>query len=75
LDEGDEVYLSTPENFETFKLTGVDLIQVIKEQEAKRKEDALQKEREREQNSLKRGGGRGAGRPAGNRPRGGGVPN
>jgi hypothetical protein len=72
LDEGDEVYLSTPENFETFKLAGSDLIQVIKDQETKRKEEALQQEREKEQNSLRRGGGRGTGRPAGNRPRGNG---
>jgi hypothetical protein len=70
LTEGDEVYLSTPENPETFKLSGIDLIQVIKDQEAKRKEEALQKEREKEQNPPRRG--RGMGRPPGNHPRGGG---
>jgi hypothetical protein len=83
LEEGDEVYLSTPEHPEKFELTGLDLIQVLKEQDAKRKEEALRQEREREQNSRRRGGGGGGfnvptgggpGGPAGggNRNRGGG---
>jgi hypothetical protein len=64
LEEGDEVFLSTPEKAETFGLTGTDLIQVLKDRDAKKKEEALQQEREKEQNGPRRGGG--------NRPRGGG---
>jgi hypothetical protein len=65
LDEGDEVYLSMPEHPEKFELVGDDLIQIIKEREAKRKEEALKQERE--QNSKRRGGGGrfGAPRPGG----------
>jgi hypothetical protein len=73
LEEGDEVYLSTPEHPEKFDLVGADLIQILKEQEAKRKEDALQKEREREQNSRRRGGRVGVPGPGG--PGGGGGRN
>jgi hypothetical protein len=57
LEEGNEVYLSTPEHPEKFELVGLNLIQLLKEQETKRKEDALQQEREREQNGRRRGGG------------------
>jgi hypothetical protein len=57
LEEGDEVYLSTPEHPETFELTGTDLIQIIRDREAKRREEALKQEREREQRTKRRGGG------------------
>jgi multidrug efflux pump subunit AcrA (membrane-fusion protein) len=70
LDEGDEMYLSTPEHPEKFELVGKDLIQILRDQESKRKEEALRQEREREQNSMRRGGGR-RNMPAGG-PRGGG---
>jgi hypothetical protein len=56
--EGDEVYLSMPEHPEKFELVGIDLIQIIRERETKRKEDALRQEQEREQNSKHRNGGR-----------------
>jgi hypothetical protein len=75
LEEGDEVFLSVPEHSEKFNLTGVDLIQILKDQEAKRKEEAQQQEREREQHTVRRGGGSGSrgygapNRPT-NRPRG-----
>jgi multidrug efflux pump subunit AcrA (membrane-fusion protein) len=62
LDEGNEVYLSMPEHPEKFEIAGADLIQILKERDAKRKEEALQQEREREQNSKRRGGGGGGGR-------------
>jgi multidrug efflux pump subunit AcrA (membrane-fusion protein) len=58
LEEGDEVYLSTPEHSEKFELVGAELVKVLKEREAKRKEETLKQEREREQNSKRRGGGR-----------------
>jgi hypothetical protein len=61
LEEGDEVYLSTPEHSETFELTGTDLIQIINDREAKRKEEALKQEREREQKTKRGGGGGGGG--------------
>lgn len=48
LEEGDEVYLSTPPKPETFKLVGEELIQVIRDrEEAKRKEDELRQAEER----------------------------
>jgi hypothetical protein len=84
LDEGDEVYLSTPEHPEKFELAGNDLIQILKERAAKQKEEALKQEREREQNSRRRGSGSGGfnmpgqggpGGPGGNRPRGAGGGN
>lgn len=37
LNQGDEVYLSIPENAEKFKLSGKELIAVLKEREAKKK--------------------------------------
>jgi hypothetical protein len=73
LEEGDEVFLSVPEHPEKFNPVGVELIQILKDQEAKRKEEAQQ--REREHNVVRRGGGGGgAGVPnmPVNRPRGGG---
>jgi hypothetical protein len=77
LEEGDEVYLSTPEHPEKFDLVGVELIQILKDRETKRKEDAVQKEQEREQNGRRRGGRSGAPGPSGpdggNRNRGGGT--
>ncbi|MDR1583153.1 MAG: efflux RND transporter periplasmic adaptor subunit [Prevotellaceae bacterium] len=60
LKEGDEVYLSVPEHPEKFELVGSELIQIIKDRDAKRKEEALQQEREKEHNnnnSRRRGGG------------------
>ncbi|MDR3246380.1 MAG: efflux RND transporter periplasmic adaptor subunit [Prevotellaceae bacterium] len=60
LEVGDEVYLSTPENPEKFELTGFDLITIIKEREAKRREEALKQEQERERmNTRRRGSGTG----------------
>ena len=47
LKPGDEVFLSTPENVDKFKLSGEDLIPKIKERETKKLEDAKQKEEER----------------------------
>jgi multidrug efflux pump subunit AcrA (membrane-fusion protein) len=65
LDEGDEVYLSTPEHPEKFELAGHDLVQILKERETKRKEEAQRQEREREKNSRRRGGFNPGGRPGG----------
>lgn len=43
LKKGEKVYLSTPEDTENFKFTGLDLIEVIKEREAeKEKENSMQ---------------------------------
>ncbi|MDR0385110.1 MAG: hypothetical protein LBH60_03435 [Prevotellaceae bacterium] len=84
LEEGDEVYLSTPEHSEKFELVGKDLVQILREQDAKKKEEALRQEQMREQNTghRRRGGGlgmsgqggmrQGGANPAGNRNRGGG---
>jgi hypothetical protein len=76
LEEGDEVYLSMPEHPEKFATAGADLIQILKERDAKRKEEALRQEHEREQNSKRRGGGGGGGgrfgMPAPGRPGGAG---
>jgi hypothetical protein len=80
LEEGDEVYLSTPEHPERFELVGIDLIQILKDREAKRKEEELRQEREIEQRTQRRGGGGtfvmptpgGPGAGGGNRNRGGG---
>ncbi|MDR2287456.1 MAG: efflux RND transporter periplasmic adaptor subunit [Prevotellaceae bacterium] len=81
LEEGDEVYLSTPEHPEKFDLTGYDLIRILKERDSKQAEEALRQEREKEQNSRHRNGGGGFNMPAqggpgmpggGNRPRSGG---
>jgi multidrug efflux pump subunit AcrA (membrane-fusion protein) len=73
INEGDEVYLSMPEHPEKFELVGADLVQILKEREAKRKEEALKQEREREQNNKRRGGGRfGAPGPGGYGGQGGG---
>ncbi|MDR0559621.1 MAG: efflux RND transporter periplasmic adaptor subunit [Prevotellaceae bacterium] len=49
LSEGDEVYLSTPEKPESFKLTGLELVKVIKDREAEKlKEEELKKQKEKE---------------------------
>jgi hypothetical protein len=66
LEEGDEVYLSAPEHPEKFELAGEEFVQVIKDREAKRKEDAALQQKEREKNNSRRG--------PGNRNRGGGGP-
>jgi hypothetical protein len=76
LEEGNEVYLSTPEYPEKFELVGKDLIQILREQETKKKEDALRREQEAKQNAKTRrergpGSGQGGQRP-GNNSRGGG---
>jgi hypothetical protein len=82
LEEGDEVYLSTPEHPERFDLAGHDLINILKEQEAKSREEALRQEREKEKNNPKRRGGFNPGQQGGqggagtgNRNRGGGRRN
>jgi len=66
--EGDEVYLSVPENAEKFKLSGEELIAVIKEREAQRKLE--QKQREEQANNqpqnIRRKNGNGR-RPGGNK--------
>ncbi|MDR1895866.1 MAG: efflux RND transporter periplasmic adaptor subunit [Prevotellaceae bacterium] len=86
LEEGDEIYLSTPEKPETFKLVGEELVSVIREREAKKLEDARKQEQERERTNNLRRGGRGGipsnggdaivvpggNRPGGARPGGGG---
>jgi hypothetical protein len=54
LEEGDEVYLSTPEHPEKFELAGKDLIHLLKERETKRKEDVLRQENEKEKNNTRR---------------------
>lgn len=69
--EGDEVYLSTPEKPETFDLVGAELIQIIKEREAKKKEDALEQERENERANARKGRGGPGGQGGGNRGGGG----
>ncbi|MDR1886515.1 MAG: efflux RND transporter periplasmic adaptor subunit [Prevotellaceae bacterium] len=81
LEEGDEVYLSTPEFPERFGLEGEELVRILQEREAQKKEEALRQERERERNTVRRGGGNGFSMPGGggmvpggggNRNRGGG---
>lgn len=42
LEAGTQIYLNTPENFESFNLIGEDLISVIKEREAQKKKLELQ---------------------------------
>ncbi|MFC2150989.1 efflux RND transporter periplasmic adaptor subunit [Bacteroidota bacterium] len=42
--EGDEVYLSVPENSEKYKLSGQELIPIIKERERLKKEEDLKKQ-------------------------------
>jgi multidrug resistance efflux pump len=73
LNPGDEVYLSTPENVDRFRLTGEELIQKIKEKEAKQKEEARKKEEEQkkmqEMRQQHRRGGGGAGSPVRIMPR------
>jgi len=52
LEEGDQLYLSLPEEAETFKLVGEELIAKIKEKERLRKEEEEKREKEiRENNS------------------------
>ncbi|MDR1169899.1 MAG: efflux RND transporter periplasmic adaptor subunit [Prevotellaceae bacterium] len=68
LEEGDEVYLSTPEHPEKFGLAGEDLVRILREQEEKRKEEA--KEQENAQNVKNKRGrvsnpGQGGGMPGG----------
>ena len=87
LKPGDEVFLSTPENVDKFKLSGEDLISKIKERETKKLEEAKQKEEEQKKQQEARrnrryGGQSGGqsigtpgGRPAGDRPSGGGGGN
>jgi multidrug resistance efflux pump len=56
LEEGQELYLSIPENEEKFKLSGKELIAVLKEREAKKK---LEEQRRQElQNNQERRGNR-----------------
>jgi multidrug efflux pump subunit AcrA (membrane-fusion protein) len=59
LEEGDEVYLSVPENSDKFKLAGEDLISVIKERERLKKEEEKKNQEENkrpERNFGKQGG-------------------
>ena len=46
LEEGDEIYLSVPENPEKFKLSGKELISVIREREAQKKLEEKQRQEE-----------------------------
>lgn len=52
LSEGDEIYLSIPENTDRFKLAGKDLIMVIKERETQKKVE--EKQRDELQNKAER---------------------
>ena len=61
LKEDDEVYLSVPENSEKFKLSGKELIPVLKERERLKKE-----KEEREQDTVRRNNGK-QNRPNGKR--------
>ncbi|MDR2564086.1 MAG: efflux RND transporter periplasmic adaptor subunit [Prevotellaceae bacterium] len=69
LKPGDEVFLSTPENADNFKLSGEDLISKLKEREAKKLEEAKQKEEEqKKQQEMRRNrryGGQSFGTPSG----------
>jgi len=63
LKEGDEVYISVPENADKFKLEGTELIPILKEREAKKK---LEEEQRQEKMNEK---GRNGDRPNGHRRR------
>lgn len=65
LKEDDAVYLSVPENAEKFKLSGEELIEVIKEREAKKKEEQrrLEEQAKKNQNKPERPNGGRRGRP------------
>ena len=55
LQEGEEIYLSIPKNIEKFKITGKELIAVIKEREAQKKiEEAKQAEQAEQEKSQER---------------------
>ncbi len=54
LEEGEELYLSVPENEDKFKLSGEELIAVIKEREEQKKVDE-ERRMERQNNQEKRG--------------------
>lgn len=53
LKEGDKVYLSVPENADKFKLSGEELIPIIKERERKKKEEELKKQEQANQRQQK----------------------
>lgn len=53
LNEGDEIYISIPENADKLKYSGEELISVIKEREAKKKLEEANRE-ERSMNSHKK---------------------
>ena len=61
LQPGVQIYLSTPENAEDFKLLGEDLISIIRDREKARKEEELRLRREAEQ--AKKAGEEMTGRP------------
>ncbi len=65
LEEGEEIYLSVPENADRFKLSGEELIAIIKEREAQKKlaekkrveeQEQSKKDKEFERPDRKRGG-------------------
>jgi HlyD family secretion protein len=57
LEAGTQVYLSTPENAEEFKLVGEDLIAIIKEKEKAKKDEEMRIQKEAERARDERGGG------------------
>ncbi|MCK5168686.1 MAG: efflux RND transporter periplasmic adaptor subunit, partial [Bacteroidales bacterium] len=46
VEEGDEVYLSVPENLEKFKLSGKELVSILKERERLKKEEEKKRQEE-----------------------------
>lgn len=56
-DAGTQVYLSTPENADEFKLVGEELITIIKEKEKAKKDEEMRLRQEAEKARDERGGG------------------
>ncbi len=72
LDVGDKVYISVPENSDTWKMANEDLVPVIKErllQKKKEKEEMERKAKEEEKKRQQRGGRPGGPPPQGMPPR------
>ncbi|MDR1864796.1 MAG: efflux RND transporter periplasmic adaptor subunit [Bacteroidales bacterium] len=64
LNTGDKVYISVPENADTWKLSGEDLIPVIKERRLQKKKEIEEMERKAEEEKKKRQQGGPGGRMA-----------
>ncbi len=70
LEAGDKIYISIPEKSETWKMTGEDLIPIIKERQFQKKKEKEEMERkaEEEKQMRQQGGRPGGGQPQGEKP-------